>query len=61
MSDHIVHSPYPDIDIPEDVTLPEYMFEKLRQFGTGTALVSFIAQLKWFMNQKLFSDFFCDR
>ena len=43
-SDCIIRSPYPDIDIPENVSLPHLMINSLPKYGNATALVSIQSQ-----------------
>lgn len=41
----VVRSPYPDIEIPDDVSLPHLMINSLPKYGNATALVSDIELL----------------
>lgn len=35
----VLRSPYPDIDIPDNMSLPAYMLNKLSQYGEQKAMV----------------------
>lgn len=49
--DLILSSPFPDIDIPTDVTFHEYMFKKFDSFGDSIAVKDFVSQESYTYDQ----------
>src|SRR6218665_223249 len=39
-NDYIIQSPYPDLEIPENISLPHFLMNKFAKYGNSTALVS---------------------
>jgi len=39
MEDKIIRSPFPDVNVPKNVDLTEFLFSKMKQYGSKTALI----------------------
>lgn len=54
-----LRSKYPNVEIPEEVSWPEFVFEAFEEYGNRTAIVSL--SYLWLLTSLLIAPLCCDK